>query len=347
MEVIIQQKPRFLKETGKFGREGEIYELTNDAKRRLAKIYEPGKRTAFVERKVVAIINKLRHLDLGGLENFIAYPEFTIYDKTGFCGFLMKNFENHTDLFDKRFSLREFAYSDNDMDDDKAVSIASTLFAYLRLLHSAGFIIGDINPDNILLDRITGMPALVDFDSVQLGTYFSNTNRLDYSDPSVRVDGFGMGKYFIYTVDSDIFAMAIVCYEFLVGVNPYFFQTSDATDTRFHKDNNLSFIDYCELNHSKIDAFNFAIIKNAAYDSAKQRLEFLKCMHPALYSYFRSIFSEGQRDYFALTTHHQSAIDAHSSFSEIESDVLNLLPQSKEDPEELELLMAQFNLSVY
>lgn len=344
MNVLIKNKNYTLQEIGKFGREGEIYSVIISPDTKLVKLYDTDRRTAFIQRKVTAIINKFRYIDLGGVENFIAYPELPVYDSQTkqFCGFLMKYFNSHSNLFDNKYDLNLSSFRNEEINDDKAIAIISTLFAYLEVLHRAGFILGDINPDNILLDK-SFMPAIVDFDSAQLGTYYSNTKRQDYIDPSVRIDGYGRKKYFIYTTDSDIYAMAIVCYEFMVGIHPYFFQTSIPTDTEYKKKNALSLIDYLENNTSKTNRFNFEIFVNPAYNASKDRLKEIKINHNNLYQFFKTVFSEGGRYYFG----NKKYDIASKSSTEYDSAVANLIPQSKEDPEELEMFMKHFKISLY
>jgi len=345
----IKDKEYLLEATGKFGREGELYRIAGYSISKLAKVYYSDKRTAFVQRKVTAIINRFRQIDLGGVENYIAHPEVPIYDakNNAFCGFLMKYFHTHSDLFDSRYDLNLSSYRDESLDDTKAISTITTLFAYLEVLHNAGFILGDINPDNILFDKETLMPVIVDFDSAQMGTYYSNTKRQEYIDPTVRIDGYGRNKYFIYTTDSDIFSMALVCYQFIVGVHPYFFQTSIPTDTEYKKTNALSFIEYFEGNLSKINQYKFDIFENPLYEAIKIRLNYLLNKHPHIYNFFRSIFLEGNRQYLTIYGSQKYNVSSRTLIDDRENELLEIIPQSKGDPDELELFMKQFKLRLF
>lgn len=346
MRVTIRNKNYTITEIGKFGREGTIYSLVDYPGSKLVKIYDSERQTAYTQRKVTAIMNKFRNLNLGGVENFIAFPELPVYDSETkqFCGFLMKYFNNHTALFkNNRYDLNLSAFRNENINNEKGIAIVSTLFAFLKVLHKAGFILGDINPDNILLDN-SFMPAIVDFDSAQLGTYYSNTNRQDYIDPSVRIDGYGRKKHFIYTIDSDIYAMAIVCYEFMIGIHPYYFQTTIPTDIEYKKKKTLSLIDYLENNNSKTDKFDFQIFENPAYLASKERLQEIKTEHNNLYQFFKKIFSEGSRSYFGNKNYD---IKTQSSIESFDSVVVDLIPQSKEDPEELEIFMNQFKIRLF
>ncbi|MBL8080454.1 MAG: serine/threonine protein kinase [Anaerolineales bacterium] len=348
MKILIKNQEYELQDIGKFGREGEIYSIKGYSSSKLAKIYDDERRTAYTERKVTAIINKFRSLHWGGLEDFVAFPEFPIYEAESrkFCGFLMKNFSVHSDLFDNRYDLRRSVFKNEKLDDSMAVSVVVTLFTFLQALHKAGFILGDINPDNILLEAESFVPVLIDFDSIQLGTFYSNTNRQAYIDTSVRADGYGSKRHFIYTTDSDIYALAIVCYEFIIGIHPYFFQTSIPTDTEFKKARELSMLDYVENNVSKTSGFGFNIFENPAYWAALHRLQKIKDSHKELYKFFREVFVENRRKYFS--TKESKYYKLGTKEIDLEDDVQagDLLPTTKEDPDELELFMKQFGLSL-
>ena len=342
MNIKIKSKNYTVVETGKGGREGEIYTILNFDDSKAVKIYEEEKRTPQTQRKVSAFINKFRNINLGGVEKFVAYPELQIYDSETrqYLGFLMKYFNNHLPFFQNSYDLNQKSFKNTSIDDDIAEGIISTLFAYLEVLHKAGIILGDINPENILLVE-NFMPAIVDFDSAQLGTFYSSMHRIKYIDPSVRIDGVGRNKHFVYTIDSDIYAMAIVCYEFIIGIHPYFFQTTVATDTDYKKRNGICFIDFLENNKEKTNEFDFDIVKNPAFEATKERLNEINTYKPDLYNFFKMIFSNDERYYFGKIRFYinkRKIVDEHDNLN------IELLPQSKEDPVELEVFMNQFNI---
>lgn len=348
MKILIKNKEYVLQETGKFGREGEIYSVLGYSQSKLAKVYDVDRRTAYTQRKVTALINKFRNFNWGGMEDSIAFPEFPLYDAAtkSFCGFLMKNFNNHSDFFDNRFDLENSSFKNTRINDEIATSIIVTLFSFLRVLHKAGFILGDVNPDNVLLNNDTLMPVLIDFDSSQIGTYYSNTNRQTYIDSKVRADGYGSKRHFIYTTDSDIYALAIVSYEFMVGIHPYFFQTSRPTDTEYKKANGLSILDYLESNRDKTDKFDFEIFENAAYEATVLRLNEIKAEHKEIYAFFKSVFVEGKRNYFSMKESKIYNLSSSHSSEEDDLSIVEILPASKGDPDELDLFMKQFDLSI-
>lgn len=342
MKIIIENKTYEITETGKFGREGEIYSVNHCGFPKAVKVYNTEKRTDFLERKILAMINKFNSLNLSGIEDFIAYPEMPIYDPDdgGFCGFLMKIYDQHHGLYDLKYDLKTKKYK-TQISQNEALNIIIKLYTYLNALHRAGFVIGDVSPDNILLDKNLN-PVIVDFDSAQLGTYYSTTTRMDYIHPAVRRDGVGRNKYFIYTTESDIFSLSVICYEFVIGVHPYFFATSEVTDKRYKKDIGLSLMDYIEGNTQKISRHGLGIYKNNIYDATVRRLDEVRKAMPDLYNYFKLIFVSGETGYFKPNAIKVKQEDTKKNISAEH----NLIPQSKQDPPELELFIKLFQIKI-
>ena len=137
------------------------------------------------------------------------------------------------------------------------------------------------------------------------------------------------------------------------GVRPFFFQTINPenpeaipTDPEFHKANSLSFIDYFEDNQSKISRYDFEIFRNPLYEAEKERLTELRNLFPELYEFFRAIFSRDDRIYFSLQGDKKYNVLSVDQNENTEEGWLDLLPQSKEDPDELQLFMKQFNINL-
>jgi serine/threonine protein kinase len=346
MKVLINNKECLLNDIGKGGGEGDIYTVNYNGEIKCVKVYDYEKRTPYNERKIIAVINKFKRINLGGIETNIAYPEIPVYDVNTkrFCGFVMKYFNNHIMISDLKYSNNTYSYGETRFNDIDIIKIVDNLFFYLRVLHKSGFILGDINPENIMVDKSTFSPAVVDFDSVQLGSFFSNSKRNDYIDPNVRVDGQGKYKYFIYTVDSDIFSLSIIAYELILGTKPHFFQTTDPTETNFKKSISLSLLDYYLNNIEKIREKKLVIEKNDFYYSLYDRLDYLRDNHSSIFNFFKSIFFEGKRYYFYYIK--SRTINIKKKDGGIDIQVGELISQSKEDPEELEIFMNQFKINL-
>ncbi len=346
MKVLINNKEHILTSINKFGGEGDLYTVKYLGETKCVKIYDSEKRTAFNEKKVYTLINKFKRTSFGGIENCLAYPELPVYDAAtrNFCGFIMKYFGNHQEVSRYKYSNNHFTYGNTDLTDEAIFKICDDLFFYLKILHKAGIILGDINPENILIEKNTLTPCIVDFDSAQIGSFYSSSNRKEYIDPSVKVDGnrSGQHKYFIYTIDSDIYALAIIFYELIVGPKPHFYTTTDPADSIYKKSIDLSFIDFFDNNSEKIAKYGFAIRKDKEYYAYLGRLQYLKDNFQSVFNFLNSVFTKGKRSYFYYKQNRPISInkkDGVLEFTEVE-----LIAQSKEDPEELQLFLKQFQL---
>ncbi|MCZ7603058.1 MAG: serine/threonine-protein kinase [Melioribacteraceae bacterium] len=346
MKVLINNKEYHLDGPIKFGGEGEIFTVNYDGEIKCVKIYDYEKRTSFNERKIFTLINKFRKMNLGGIENNIAFPEFPVYvlKTKRFCGFLMKYFNNHMMVSDLKYSNNTYSYGDTNLTDADALKLIDNLFFYLRVLHKAGFVLGDINPENILVDKSSLIPSIVDFDSVQVGSFFSNTRRNDFIDPNVKIDGHGRNKYFIYTTDSDIYSLSIIAYELVLGAKPHFFQTSNPTETNYKKHIGLSLLDYYVTNKDKIEKHSLSLEENDLFKNLFERLEYLKRNHNSIFIFFKSIFTEDKRYYYYYQ--HNRNIYIQKKDGKIDIEEIELISQSKTDPNELGIFLKQFNISI-
>jgi DNA-binding helix-hairpin-helix protein with protein kinase domain len=346
MKIIIKGIEYNLGEPVRDGGEGEIYELKINNELKCVKIYYPDKRTAYAERKVIALINRFEAMDFGNVSEQIAYPEIPVYeaDSNEFCGFLMKYFNNHRRLMEITYSKNTKLFGDPNLSDEDAVLIIDKLYYYIKVLHRVGFIIGDLNPENILINELNNTPALVDIDSFQIGTYYSNSRRKDYIDPAVKVDGYGKAKYFIYSTDSDIFSMAIIAYEFLVGSRPHFYQTVKPTDTNYKKEIHLSLLDYFIDNRQKLDGSDITLFKDDLYFATIQRIDFLKNNFFEIFTFLKSVFADGKRYYFYYKDKKEIKIQKRKGILSLKDTTL--IPHSKEDPEELQLFLDQYQITL-
>lgn len=346
MRVLINNNSYTLVDINKFGGEGDLYTTEYMGETKCVKIYHPSKRTAYNEKKIYTLINRFKSISLGGLERHMGYPEMPVYDydTRKFCGFMMKYFGNHFLISDLKFSSNHFNYGSTGLSDKQIINLCDELFFFVKVLHKAGIIVGDINPENIMIERQSLTPSIVDFDSVQIGTFYGNSNRQEYIDPSVNVDGRGKYKYFIYTIDSDIYALATIMYELLIGPKPHFFSTTVPTDTLFKKMIDLSFLDYYTNNNSKTAKNSLDLLESKESRAFKARLDYIHEHYPSVLNYLKSVFSEGKRFYFFYKQNRPVIIrktDGVIEFSELE-----LITQSKDDPEELDLFLEQFKIKL-
>lgn len=152
------------------GGEGEIYELDQKF---LAKIYYPDIINDERRFKVLSLCTSFSdNINHFGTDSF-AFPQEPAYeDEENFehvSGFSMSYFKDCSDLNDMCFDLLHL----NDFqtqhgykfDDTKAVDLIYNIFSVVDRLHKSRIILGDVNPGNILYNRNSGLPVIIDLDS--------------------------------------------------------------------------------------------------------------------------------------------------------------------------------------
>lgn len=100
--------------------------------------------------------------------------------------------------------------------------IARNLSANLALLHAAGYVVGDLNESNVLVDT-RALVTLIDLDSVQVRDgrklYRCTVGKAEYTPPEL------LGRSFRSVTRrpaSDVFALAVLVFQLLMeGVHPF------------------------------------------------------------------------------------------------------------------------------
>jgi eukaryotic-like serine/threonine-protein kinase len=148
-------------------------------------------------------------------------PLFDSGEADGFLFYVMPYVEGET--------LQERIDRDKQLPVDEAVGIARAVADALKTAHDAGVVHRDIKPGNILLSR--GEPLVADF-GIALGIRGVSEARLTetglsigtplYMSPEQAIGDQTVGRA------SDVFSLACVLYEMLVGEPPYTGRTSQA-----------------------------------------------------------------------------------------------------------------------
>ena len=99
------------------------------------------------------------------------------------------------------------------------VAVAKNILRVLRKLHQCNVLVGDLNPDNILVEPDESV-CLVDVDSYQLEDFACPVGSPRFTAPGL------LGKNFstlLRTQDDELFALAVVIFAVLfLGEYPYF-----------------------------------------------------------------------------------------------------------------------------
>ena len=205
----------------KGGGEGTVYEVVGH-QNKVAKIYLPKilSERKNLENKILAMIKQpvKNAIDSSG-HVFICWPEEAIYDNSGFfCGFIMPKASSVTKLQllylsdTRKQKLPNFTWK-------VLLVIAFNLANAVNSVHAAGHIVGDFNPNNVLVDN-NGKVTLIDVDSFDIKSdgnrYPCEVGVEDYLAPELQ--GKNM-KHANFTEESDRFSLAIHIFQLLMDGN--------------------------------------------------------------------------------------------------------------------------------
>ena len=150
------------------GGEAEVYEVIAQPNI-VAKIYHATESPQSMNlryQKLNLMLNNPVSINI--LSSSIAWPQQLLYDQAGkFIGYTMQKGSNYAELhqaYSPKYRKRLFPKWNA---GELALTVATNVAACLDAVHSAGYVIGDINPRNFLVDR-NGHVTLVDCDSFQV-----------------------------------------------------------------------------------------------------------------------------------------------------------------------------------
>ncbi len=287
----------------KSGREGEIFELN---KSQLAKVYFEAERSDVRRRKILALCAAYWHyaeeLDL---ESY-AFPLHPAYEQalsySSIVGFSMPYFQKCAVFEDIRYDISDtktFPRGEDgsvSLNDQSAVDLVYKLFELVEHLHSARIILGDLNPANFLYDLTTRKPVVVDLDSAQVGLHPCTATYPPYLDPKVE-QGAGpteAGQYY-FTSGSDIYGLACLTFEFLVGVSPFKVSHQPPKDVVEAKRLGISSIRCFVEGPAYLGDFGLRFRDDEVNAAIKQRLMELERVDNKIVDFFYRVFRKGER----------------------------------------------------
>ncbi len=203
------------------------------------KIFNNEKKAKEKEEKISAIIDRCLELKnknpnlFEKIKNHIAIPRVKIYSEDGeFIGFAMTYIDssNSTTLY-KFINDEKYKFYSTNIAYQAKNKVAYNFVKTIRLAHKAGFIIGDLHTDNVLITKRTEI-ILLDVDNygfIHKGNIYNpNAIREDVLPPEYIEKN---TKYSI-SQESDIYLTAVHVYSiFMMGFTPFnFVRTEDLGD---------------------------------------------------------------------------------------------------------------------
>ncbi|MCT8975434.1 hypothetical protein N4T77_02370 [Clostridium sp. CX1] len=190
------------------GGEGKIYVTDNGL---ICKIYYQEKLTENKKDKILLMLQS--DISIKG----ICWPIDYVTYKNNFVGYLMHRATGktlQTAMFVKPLLLKNFPYWTR----KHLVELCLNILGKIYYLHSRNIIIGDINPNNILIKSEKEV-YFVDTDSYQIEAYPCPVGTINYTAPEIQRKDF---KTFLRTFEQEYFAVATLMFMLLhPGKPPY------------------------------------------------------------------------------------------------------------------------------
>lgn len=199
------------------GGEGEVYEIEGMPDK-VAKIYYDNRLSEAKHQKLRA----MTRIPVSQLPE-CAWPQEILYQDGNFRGFVMKKITGLGNL------VEFFVYENRNTHSWKQyVVTAANVAAAVNNIHDSGIIIGDLKPDNIILDPRSGRIMLVDTDSYQIRgegdeIFPCTVATPEYIPPELQNVNFEKaGDKEHFTEKTDDFSLAVIIFKILMnGVHPF------------------------------------------------------------------------------------------------------------------------------
>jgi serine/threonine protein kinase len=284
------------------GGEGELYALNTE---NVAKVYHEEIRSDERKRKVLALCNSFQNDAAKGGATSVAFPQFPAYELVvsldTLVGFSMRWFKNCPAIVALGYDLSKNAFNEDKgvcFDKNSALGFVYNAFEAVDQLHQARIVLGDVNPANILYNPATRRPVIIDVDSAQIGSFACPATHELYNDPRLQQRGKSLGGGLTFDAGTDTFALAVVCFEFLVGVRPYQLYVTP-TNPRGEVENKLkgiSSIKCFEVGRHCLSGLGVTYLDCPENQAVESRLAQLKTEDRRLYDFFVGIFVHDERE---------------------------------------------------
>lgn len=215
------------------GGEGSIYEIVGTSDY-VAKIFKQDKRTMERERKLSIMVS-----NRPSAQEQYAWPMDVLYEKGRFAGYLMPRISG-------KEKLRNIYVYDNRRGKPWSlfVAIAKNLAAAVHNVHGINQVIGDLNPENILVNPRNGMVTLVDTDSYHISdsdrTYRCMVGMAEFVAPELQGIHFPSAPLPTFTKESDRFALAVLIFALLMnGAHPFACRVLSGSASKFQPIDNI------------------------------------------------------------------------------------------------------------
>ena len=199
------------------GKEGSVYEMEGEP-HLVAKIFKKGKVTTHRKQKVELMVQ--RNVWLAG----ICFPESTVSFEGEFVGFTMRRAQDAHVLNNTIFIPQELARLYPNWTRRDLVDVCLSFLKRVEALHDLNILIGDINPNNVMLGNQKDA-WIIDIDSVQVEGYPCPVGWDEFTAPEILG-----GVHGLRSIEHEHFAIAVLVFMIMMtGTFPY--ENSGSDDT--------------------------------------------------------------------------------------------------------------------
>jgi serine/threonine protein kinase len=200
------------------GGEGVICNI-KDYPKAVAKIYYEDKRDKDREKKLELIINKFKSIKPPVFINELAVPITRLYYESEFVGYVMRKVDGR--------ALKIVLAGDKKLKafykDVKRIDLVELCIDFLKkvdFLHSLNILIGDINLNNILVDKNDFKKCyIVDLDAAQVDNMPCPVGTDEFTPPNLQGKNF---KNTLRTKEDEYFSISVVLFMILMlGKHPF------------------------------------------------------------------------------------------------------------------------------
>ena len=189
----------------------------------VAKIYNDSHK---IDNKKLKKLEKMCTLFDDSIAKYYAWPQRIIYSNNRAVGFLMENINlsnsnqnpseyiKFVNFYTWKYRRKLFPNAEYKFVVHAATNIAIAIYT----LHEKDIVIGDINESNVFVNNIDTTIKLIDCDSYQIEDFLCDVGTLNYTAPELPNKLRGVRR----TKNNDYFALAVMIFQILVGIHPYF-----------------------------------------------------------------------------------------------------------------------------
>lgn len=217
------------------GGEGVIYET--DIAGQVCKIYHANRLTSLKQKKIELMVS--RRIVRPG----ICWPTEVVTNALGqFVGYLMPRAQGST-MQSVMFVKPKLEKTFPNWKRIDLVNVAGTFIDHVWFLHSHNIIIGDINPQNLLVTANSNEVWIVDTDSFQIEGFPCPVGTVNFTPAEIQGRNY---SDFLRTIDDELFAVATMIFMILFPGKPPYSQQGGGSPAENIKSKNFPYRFYKE-----------------------------------------------------------------------------------------------------